>query len=56
MYTQQEFQEHYLEVTGNEPRPKQTVTAPDFEGYFKHSFELIDDLFMTEVADGSQVR
>ena len=56
MYTATEFAEHYREVTGNSERlVQQTATAPDFEGYFKRSFEQIDSLFAEE-ADGNQAR
>jgi hypothetical protein len=51
MSTQAELEQHYHDVTGNSPRPKQE-TAPDFEGYFRKSFAEIDLLLMEE-ADGN---
>jgi hypothetical protein len=53
MYTQEEFNQHYLEVTGNSERPKMSATAPDFEGYFKKSFASIDELLIEEDVDGN---
>ena len=53
MYTKEEVREQYLEATGNTERPKQAVVAPDFAGYFKQAFAEIDNLFMSEVADGN---
>lgn len=46
MYTEQEFHDHYLEVTDNEPRlfNRNYKPEPDFTGFWKNAFDVIEDM------------